>query len=63
MRGLKIYEIKAEYIKYLSGIQEHLFISEGKKASRKYIGIILEINGFKYFAPLSFFKPKHRKMN
>ena len=62
MRGLKIYEVNPNYIKYLSGVQDHLFISDRDKASRKYIGIILEINGFKYFAPLSSFKQKHRKM-
>ena len=63
MRGLKIFEVNPRYIKYLSGIQDHLFISDGDKASRKYIGIILEINGLKYFAPLSSFKPKHKKMD
>ncbi|NLC92833.1 MAG: type III toxin-antitoxin system ToxN/AbiQ family toxin [Treponema sp.] len=26
------------------------------------MGIILEINGFKYFAPLSSFKPKHKRL-
>lgn len=63
MRGLKIYEIDSNYVKYLSNIQEHLFISDKDKSNRKYIGIILEINGFKYFAPLSSFKPKHEKMS
>ena len=63
MRRLKIYEIDSNYVKYLSNIQEHLFASDGNKASRKYIGIILDINGFKYFAPLSSFKPKHSRMS
>ncbi len=63
MRGLKIYEVDSYYIKYLTGFQDHLFFSDGDKAGRKYIGIILEIKGFKYFAPLSSFKPKHKKMD
>ena len=63
MRGLKIYEVNPVYVKYLSAYQEHIFFSEGDKSSRKYIGIVLEINGFKYFAPLSSFKPKHKKMS
>ena len=63
MRGLKIYEVNPGYVKYLSAYQEHIFFSEGDKSSRKYIGIVLEINGFKYFAPLSSFKPKHKKMS
>ncbi|MCR5388003.1 MAG: type III toxin-antitoxin system ToxN/AbiQ family toxin, partial [Lachnospiraceae bacterium] len=33
------------------------------KVGRKYIGIVLEINSFKYFAPLSSFKSKHKKMD
>jgi protein AbiQ len=62
LRGLKLYEINPEYIKYLAKYQEHIFISDGDKASRKYIGIILQINGMNYFAPLSSFKSKHKRM-
>ena len=62
LKSLKIYEIDSEYIKYLSQYQKHLFISDGNKSNRKYIGIILEINNYKYFAPLSSFKEKHKKM-
>lgn len=62
MRALKIYEVNPNYVKYLSSFQEHIFVSNGEKSSRKYIGIILEVNGYKYFAPLSSFKPKHAKM-
>ncbi len=62
MRGLKLYEVNPNYIKYLAQYQEHIFISDGDKASRKYIGILLQINDIKYFAPLSSFKVKHKKM-
>ncbi len=62
LKTLKIYEVDSEYIKYLSNFQEHLFFSDGDKSNRKYIGIILDINGYKYFAPLSSFKEKHKKM-
>lgn len=60
MPKISIYEIKKEYVKYLSQYQPHLFHDEG---TRKYIGILLEIKGIKYFAPLSSYKQKHRKMN
>ncbi len=33
-----------------------------QKNERKYIGIVFEINGFNYFAPLSSYKSKHDKM-
>ncbi|MBO5154393.1 MAG: type III toxin-antitoxin system ToxN/AbiQ family toxin [Eubacterium sp.] len=48
MQRIQIYEIKKEYIQYLSQYQQHLFHDGG---TRKYIGIILEIKGVKYFAP------------
>lgn len=60
--NIRIYEIKTEYIKYLSQYQEHLFTHNNGKDKRKYIGILLEINGISYFAPLSSFKAKHKKM-
>ncbi|WP_049962384.1 type III toxin-antitoxin system ToxN/AbiQ family toxin [Oribacterium sp. FC2011] len=63
MRSLKLYEVDSQYVKYLSAFQEHIFFSDEDKSSRKYIGIVLEINGFKYFAPLSSFKSKHKKMS
>ena len=53
MRSLKLYEVDSQYVKYLSAFQEHIFFSDEDKSSRKYIGIVLEINGFKYFAPLA----------
>ncbi len=60
--NIKIYGVKDTYIKYLSKYQEHLFIHEGGTFGRKYIGAVLEINRLSYFAPLSSFKPKHKKM-
>lgn len=60
--NIKIYGVNDAYIKYLSGYQEHLFLHEGGSFGRKYIGTVLEINGLSYFAPLSSFKAKHKKM-
>lgn len=62
--NLKLYEINPCYVTYLSEYAPHLFLNKQKnqKNERKYIGIILEVNGFRYFAPLSSFKEKHKKM-
>lgn len=60
--NIKIYGVKDSYIKYLSQYQEHLFLHEGGSSRRKYIGVVLEINHISYFAPLSSFKSKHKKM-
>lgn len=59
---IRIYEVKSEYVKYLSNYQEHIFVQNEEGNNRKYIGIILEIKGIKYFAPLSSYKKKHKKM-
>lgn len=64
MENLKIYEISRDYVTYLSAGAPHLFCNSkvGQTNERKYIGIVLQINGMDYFAPLSSFKPKHTKM-
>lgn len=61
---LKIYKIKPKYIKYLSSFAKHLFhnMQLNQKYERKYIGIVLRVNGFNYFVPLSSFKEKHKSM-
>lgn len=61
-RNIRIYEIKDEYIKYLSNYQNHIFKQTTGSVKRKYIGIILEIRGIHYFAPLSSYKRKHNWM-
>ena len=64
MDNLKLYEIQETYVSYLSAIEPRLFHNKkpGQKNERKYIGVVLQINGFDYFAPLSSFKDKHRMM-
>lgn len=59
--NIRIYGVKDSYIKHLSQYQEHLFLHEVGSSKRKYIGGVLEINKLSYFAPLSSFKPKHKK--
>ena len=52
---LSLYEIEPAYIQYLSTFEPHLFRNKKvtQSFSRKYVGIVLKINGFDYFAPLS----------
>lgn len=65
MDNIKIYELDEKYVDYLAPHEPHLF--QNKKSnqtnSRKYIGVVLEVNGMKYFAPLSSFKEKHKRMS
>ena len=62
---LNIYEIDSDYISYLSGFEEHIFKNRkiSQNFSRKYVGVVLNINGFDYFAPLSSFKEKHKRLS
>ena len=64
MENIKLYEVNADYINYLSAYATHLFQNKkpGQKNERKYIGIVFQINGLDYFAPLSSFKQKHYRM-
>lgn len=61
---MKFYEVDSRYIDYLLPFAPHLFRNKqaGQQNERKYIGVVLEVNGMKYFAPLSSYKPKHEKM-
>ena len=61
---IKIYEVNPRYIDYLIPYAPHLFQNKqpGQRNERKYIGIVLIVNGMNYFAPLSSFKAKHEKM-
>ena len=61
---MKLYEVDSKYIDYLANFEPHLFRNkkQGQQNERKYIGVILEIHDVKYFAPLSCFKDKHKRM-
>ena len=65
MEKLLFCEIDEQYINYLSQFSEHLFKNAkiSQKHSRKYIGILFEINEMKYFVPLSSFKSKHKRLS
>ena len=59
MNRLRLYTIDADYLKYLSEVDERVMYWNGStyKSERKYIGVVLKINDFEYFAPLSSPKP------
>ena len=57
---LKLYEVDNNYIDYLKKYDEKVLNYSGEKykVNRKYLGILLKINGFVYIAPLS--SPKNK---
>jgi protein AbiQ len=60
--NLKLYKVDTDYINYLKNYQHHIWDNEDKKNVRPYVGIILTLNNYKYYAPLSSPKPKHQLM-
>ncbi|OFO31008.1 phage resistance protein [Fusobacterium sp. HMSC064B11] len=63
-KRLKFYNIDLEYIENLQKIDNKIpdTSKENKKENRKFIGILLKINGVNYVAPLSSPKEKHLSM-
>ena len=63
-KRLKFYNINLEYIENLQKIDNKIpdTSKQNKKTNRKFIGILLTINGINYVAPLSSPKKKHLSM-
>lgn len=62
MNKIRIYEVEKDYIDYLRIFDKLVPEEHPGKKSRKYIGVVIEIDDCKYFAPLSSPKSKHKKM-
>ena len=59
VENLEFYIVKEEYINFLSKYDSH--IAYNKDEHRPYVGVVLEIEDKKYFAPLSSPKEQHKK--
>jgi len=56
------YTVSSHYCDFLRKADPKVPFTMDKKANRPFVGIILEINGFKYYAPLTSPKKKHLSM-
>lgn len=54
--------VNSQYCNYLRMFDDRVSYNAGDKELRPFVGVLLEINDCKYFAPLSSPKPKHLKM-
>ena len=52
---LKLYSVSDKYIKYLRQFENKIYDNkeETRAYSRKYVGVVLIINGFNYYIPMS----------
>lgn len=57
------YIVSKEYVEYLKRYDKKVQNIDYKNTSKPYIGIILEINDFKYYVPISSVKLKHYHMH
>ncbi len=55
MEEYKIYSVSDEYINYLRLFIPNVYSNKqgSRSHTRKYVGTVLEMNGFKYFVPMS----------
>ncbi|WP_432643753.1 type III toxin-antitoxin system ToxN/AbiQ family toxin, partial [Clostridium perfringens] len=51
MSKLDFYEVDTKYLEYLKTYGDSSVSDYEYKNTKFYVGIILEVNGFKYFAP------------
>ena len=61
---LHFYEIDPAYVDYIGTFEPHLYHNSqaGQANSRKFLGIVFQVNGLDFFAPLSSFKTKFERM-
>lgn len=57
---MKVYTIDDGYVQYLKNFEPK--VPDNKSESRPYIGVVLNIAGIQYYAPLTSPKPKHLNM-
>ncbi len=62
MARLSFYVIDTAYCDFLRKWDPCVPYNMDKKANRPFVGILLEVNGAEYYAPLSSPKPKHQSM-
>lgn len=57
---MKFYNVTNDYINFLKKYDSK--VPDNKQEQRPYVGIVLEVNGMKYYAPFASPKPKHKHM-
>jgi len=62
MGNFEIIKVSQFYCEYLRKFDDKVYFNSNTKSTRPYIGVLFDIDGIKFFAPLSSPKPKHRIM-
>ena len=56
---MKLYKVDMDYYNYLHYYEPKIPYIENEKQNRPFVGIVLNVNGKNFFAPLTSPKPKH----
>lgn len=59
---LKLVQVNIKYSNFLRKFDSKVSFNYGLKENRPFIGVVLKVDKFEYFAPLSRPKPKHLKI-
>ena len=62
MKMLYLYTISQEYYEYIKVFDSRVPSLKDDKSNRPFVGVVLDVNGIKYYAPLTSPKSKHKKM-
>ena len=57
---MRFYNIKEDYINFLKQYDKK--VADNKNGKRPYVGIVVEVNGMKYYTPFTSPKAKHKNM-
>jgi len=60
---LKLYEIDKDYLCFLHSVDYRVSLEHLNANTRKFLGVVCEINNIKYYAPLGSPKEKHKTMH
>ena len=60
--NLSFYTVNSDYRDYLRQFDKCVPYTMQQKSTRPFLGVLIEVNGHTYYAPLSSPKPKHQKM-
>jgi protein AbiQ len=55
---MDFFRVSDVYISFLHGIDAKVYFNKSDRNTRPYVGVVLEVGGQKYFAPLTSYKPK-----
>ena len=59
---MEFYTVNTDYVNYLRKHEPRIWVNKENGRLRPYVGVVLTVNGNKYYAALSSPKPKHDKM-